>query len=198
MIIGNAAKPNGASPIDQLIGTTPMSSADGAPQRLGHEAQAFVAQLPPNRTLDAHYHGVDQFQVFIRGSGEMPGHSLSPGVVHYADAHRPYGPIVAGPHGLAFLTLRSWGDQGAFTMPDHRALLSAARSERPNRPTRNISFDLSASHGGYLVVVRGAAVIAGDTIRSPDVVFLAPGDTPAVEVGDTGAKLAYLQLPSPG
>lgn len=68
--------------------------------------------------LHPHYHQADQFQVFVSGSGRIGTHAVEAVTVHFASAFSPYGPIVAGPAGLEYLTLRRRFDPGAQWMPD--------------------------------------------------------------------------------
>jgi len=64
-----------------------------------------------------HFHMQNQFQVFIEGSGQFGKHPINPYVVHYAGAYTGYGPIIAGNHGLHYLTLRCSHDFGAKFLP---------------------------------------------------------------------------------
>lgn len=84
--------------------------------------QAFRIDLNANQVLDAHLHIVDQFQVFIAGSGRIGRDTAQILTVHYADHHTGYGPLVAGPQGLSYLTLRSKTDAGLVKLsrPDLR------------------------------------------------------------------------------
>lgn len=76
------------------------------------ELQAFRLDFNANQTLDAHFHIVDQFQVFVEGDGTIGRDSVGPIVVHYADHHTGYGPLVASPYGMTYFTLRSKTDAG--------------------------------------------------------------------------------------
>lgn len=76
------------------------------------ELQAFRLDFNANQTLDAHFHIVDQFQVFVEGDGTIGRDSVGPIVVHYADHHTAYGPLVASPYGMTCFTLRSKTDAG--------------------------------------------------------------------------------------
>jgi hypothetical protein len=79
----------------------------------------FLVEQQPNVSLRTHFHRENQFQLFVRGSGTIGRHSLGPVMVHYAGAYSGYGPIVAGPEGLAYFTLRSVYESGSLTMKDH-------------------------------------------------------------------------------
>ena len=105
---------------------------------------AHLVFQSPDSTVHAHYHQADQFQVFVAGSGRIGAHPVQPLTVHFAAAHSPYGPLVAGNDGLQYLTLRRSWDPGAQWMPEsapvlrqmparkHRALTSPTIA--PGRP----------------------------------------------------------------
>lgn len=76
------------------------------------DLQAFRLDFNSNQTLDAHFHIVDQFQVFVEGNGTIGRDTTAPIVVHYADHHTGYGPLVAGEYGMTYFTLRSKTDAG--------------------------------------------------------------------------------------
>src|ERR1700722_4811935 len=66
--------------------------------------QAFlVAKGPGVPILRGHFHPVDQFQVFVRGGGKFGGHEIQRWSAHYSDSLTPYGPIIPGEDGVAFL-----------------------------------------------------------------------------------------------
>src|SRR4051794_30692220 len=80
--------------------------------------QGFLLEIPtPQGVITPHFHRVDQFQVFVAGSGMIGKHPIAPVTVHYSDGYTPYGPIVAGPEGITFFNLRSSGDSGQHEMP---------------------------------------------------------------------------------
>jgi hypothetical protein len=86
-------------------------------------AQAYIVDLlTPHGVIEPHYHDVNQYQVVIRGEGRIGRHPLRPGAIHYVDHHTTYGPIVAGPEGIAYFTLRPQVAGGRFDMPESRAL----------------------------------------------------------------------------
>ena len=76
------------------------------------ELQAFRLDLNAHQKLDSHFHIVDQFQVFIAGSGSIGRDTVHVVTAHYADHHTGYGPLIAGAQGLSYLTLRSKTDAG--------------------------------------------------------------------------------------
>ena len=81
----------------------PRSSSGSAPG-----PQATMSDLNANEAIVPHFHGVTMFQLFIAGSGTIGsrGQVLEPLTVQFKDHHTAYGPVTAGPQGLAFVALR--------------------------------------------------------------------------------------------
>src|SRR5476649_941536 len=75
--------------------------------------QAFLVESEGERLARAHFHTVDQWQIFVGGNGKMGKHDVAPVTIHYANAFTPYGPLNPGPQGLAYMTLRPKYDPGA-------------------------------------------------------------------------------------
>lgn len=122
--------PGGAQThVSTYIGTNAMElAAQGKPQnhvadRTSTSPMAYLVEQSANSTVEPHFHQVDQFQIFIGGSGHIGTHSLDGVTVHYSGAHSPYGPIVAGPAGVQYVTLRRNWDPGAQWMPGAAAAL---------------------------------------------------------------------------
>jgi hypothetical protein len=91
----------------------------GVPVRTDEEVRdgplAFLVEMTPESVLPPHFHPVDQYQVFVSGSGLLGKHRAHGLAIHYADRHTAYGPIAAGPHGVAYFTLRARTDgRGMF------------------------------------------------------------------------------------
>lgn len=76
------------------------------------DLQAFRVDMSANMQLDSHFHIVDQFQIFIAGSGTIGRDNATMITAHYADHHTGYGPLIAGDQGMSYLTLRSKTDAG--------------------------------------------------------------------------------------
>jgi len=76
------------------------------------DLQAFRIDMSANMQLDGHFHIVDQFQIFVAGSGTIGRHDTAMVTAHYADHHTGYGPLIAGDQGMSYLTLRSKTDAG--------------------------------------------------------------------------------------
>lgn len=91
---------------------------------------AFLVHQQPYWILPTHYHLEEQFQVVVGGSGTLGRHPLEPISIHYASREAGYGPIVAGPTGLDYLTLRSVTNLGAFYLPEERAKMREGLSKR--------------------------------------------------------------------
>ena len=63
-------------------------------------------------------------------------------MIHYAKAHTAYGPIVAGPKGAHYMTLRNNWDSGAKIMPKNRDKLR--KIKRLHRMAENIVIPIAA------------------------------------------------------
>jgi hypothetical protein len=112
--------------------------------------QAHVAiQGATTDPIGTHFHGVDQFQVFVRGSGTVGRHPVVEGTAHYADRYTVYGPLCPGPAGMAYLTLRPAHDTGASFMPAARDKLADVLEASGRRASdrRNLTVDLHAPAG---------------------------------------------------
>ena len=81
----------------------------------------FLVEQAPNASLRTHFHKQNQFQLFVRGSGSIGPHRLEALTVHYAGAFSGYGPILSGPKGLDYFTLRSVFEEGSRTIKQHEA-----------------------------------------------------------------------------
>ncbi len=103
--------------------------------------EAFLIEMSANETLLPHYHAVDQFQVFVAGNGTLGKHSAAPLIVHYADHHTGYGPIVASPCGLSYFTFRPMTDPGAVYLnnPKYRELLAPSAKRHATSAPASLS-----------------------------------------------------------
>ena len=93
----------------------------------GIQAQGFLIEQDPHSTVLPHFHVQNQFQVIVAGGGRLGVHDVSPVSVHFAGAHTAYGPIVSGPEGVSYFTLRDGFDPGAKFMPGARKELERGR-----------------------------------------------------------------------
>jgi len=82
--------------------------------------QAFLVHQSPGWVLPTHYHLEDQFQVVTGGGGTLGNHAVGPITLHYSSREAGYGPLIAGPHGVDYLTLRAVTDPGAWYLPESR------------------------------------------------------------------------------
>jgi hypothetical protein len=111
-----------------LIGPTRAQLAGGwdavAPE-IKTGPQAFlVGRKDEGAMFKPHYHPVDQFQVVLGGGCRIKRQPLVPGSFHYADANTPYGPIVTGPDGLEFMTVREQLTNVRVRLPEGREGIS--------------------------------------------------------------------------
>src|SRR5690349_4353498 len=67
--------------------------------------QAFRITWGSGYISKAHFHEVDQFQIFTEGTAMLGKHPIGPVTLHYSDAYTPYGPIVVGQGPAIFYNL---------------------------------------------------------------------------------------------
>jgi hypothetical protein len=185
----------------------------------------LVDMVDPNSRIKPHFHGVDQFQLVVRGSGSLGKNAVRTGSFHYADAWQPYGPLTAGDEGLAYLTIRARHDSGAHYMPGG----GRHREGKPRRPhfvepvdvsspeTRTIvgptddrlrvarvwieigeqaTFTADPDSGGEIgVVLAGSLRHEGGVYGQWSCFSLAPGQRCQLEAGSDGADVLELQFP---
>jgi hypothetical protein len=93
----------------------------GEPRETIPGPQSFLVHHAPGSTIRAHFHPVDQFQIFFPGEGSwyksQPIESIS---LHYADAHVTYGPFGSGSEPFSFLTLRAISTAQTSYLPEDR------------------------------------------------------------------------------
>lgn len=143
--------------VSTYIGTNKMELlAQGkSPEDAAGGPMAYLVEQAPDATVDPHYHQVDQFQLFVGGSGHIGTHPLEAVTVHYAGPHSPYGPIVAGPQGVQYMTLRRAWDPGAQWMPG----AAPALREMPDR--KHVTFTSPPlQRAGDLTKLQGSDSIA--------------------------------------
>lgn len=85
---------------------------------------AFLVEQGPGLSIRTHFHLNSQWQVFVSGTGLLGRKPVKPFVVQYVAPQTGYGPIIAGPDGLQYMTLRPSPQSGALYLPDARALLN--------------------------------------------------------------------------
>lgn len=95
------------------------------------DPQAFLLEMSPHQKLVPHFHTVDQFQIFVGGSGTIGRNKPQTlaHTMHYADHHTGYGPILASAQGFSYFTLRPQTDAGAVEIdkPGYREQLKPSR-----------------------------------------------------------------------
>jgi len=187
----------------------------------------YVDMVDGHSRINPHFHGVDQFQLVVRGVGTLGKVPVEPGCFHYADAFQPYGPIEAGPDGLAYLTIRARHDTGAHYMPGSGHL----RAGRPRRTHFVAAVDVGerttatlagpypdglqarrvelhagaeetfeaarASDGVVGVVLDGAVTADGRTYGRWSCFALSAGARCRLAGADGGADVLALQFPVP-
>lgn len=155
------------------------------------DPQAFRLDLNAHQKLDSHFHVVDQFQVFIAGSGTIGRDEVRLVTVHYADHHTGYGPLVAGAQGLSYLTLRSKTDAGLvyLTTPGVREKLKPTkRRHRVSEPVA-LSIDPVLRNRTELGVDTVIAEQPGDDGMNVKVFRLGPSMTArSPEPGEGGGQ----------
>ena len=97
--------------------------------------QALLVEQSSNSVVPPHFHGIDQFQVVVNGSGMLGKHRVAPVCIHYANAYTGYGPINAGDDGIYYFTLRAQSEPGAFFLPEGQ------KFQKPNK-RRNLTADI--------------------------------------------------------
>lgn len=93
------------------------------------DLQAFRIDMSADMVLESHFHIVDQFQIFMAGSGTIGRDQANMITAHYADHHTGYGPLIAGAQGMSYLTLRPKTDAGLVKLsePDVRDRLKPTK-----------------------------------------------------------------------
>ena len=121
--------------------------------------QAFLVEQGANFDLPAHFHGQAQFQVVAAGSGYLGSHRIAPFAIHYTSARVPYGPLVAGPQGVWYFTLRAVTDEGAFRMPESRGEL--------RRGTKMTQFTVDPPPISTAAQMRARDAVVAETLIEP-------------------------------
>jgi hypothetical protein len=157
------------------LGTTRynMTAGDADPPPDALFPMAFLVEQDPGDVANAHFHQADQFQVVVAGEGTLGNHAVRPFCVHFAGAHTAYGPIHAGPDGLAYFTLRNGFDAGARYMM-RRENREALRSVRERRHREAVAGLLDVTGAGMVLAREpdGLAawqyrVEAGESVTGP-------------------------------
>jgi len=118
------------------------------------EPQVMLIEMSANENIVSHFHAVDQFQIFVAGSGSLGRHAAQPYTLQYVDHHTGYGPIIAGPQGLSYFVLRAKTDSGTVYLdrPGYREKL------QPSKKRNRLSKPMGLSTDPVLLS-SGAAVL---------------------------------------
>ena len=162
--------PSGAETfVSTYMGTNAMElAALGQPKnnfadRATTAPMAYLVEQSAGSTVEPHFHQVDQFQIFMGGSGHIGTHALQGVTVHYSGAHSPYGPIVAGSAGVQYMTLRRNWDPGAQWMPGAASTLR----EMPDRKhVAYTSQPMSPSNAAHINQLKSTVVTEVVTSQS--------------------------------
>lgn len=101
-----------------------------------------LIEQPAGFTLAPHFHGQNQFQLFIGGGGTIGASQLRPITVHYAGAFTGYGPLVAGPEGIQYFTIRPVCESGAYSITEDRdKLVKGPKRHATSQPVQPASTD---------------------------------------------------------
>ena len=118
-------------------------------------AQAFLVEQDANWVTPPHFHLEHQFQIVMAGEGSIGRHPVAPYTVHYAAPETGYGPIIAGPGGVSYMTLRVAGDTGAWYLhkPGSRERMrpGVKREQQHGAPASPIAPEHLASLGASVV-----------------------------------------------
>jgi hypothetical protein len=101
--------------------------------------QGFLVEVvPPPSTFRAHFHSIDQFQLFFPAEGawyqRQPIDSV---ILHYADAYATYGPFGTDTNPMSFYTLRPAASELTGYMP-------GSREKLPYRGRRNLHTEVGS------------------------------------------------------
>ena len=113
------------------------------------------------------------------GSGTLGPHNVGPGSVHYAGAFTGYGPLVAGPAGLSYFTIRAVYETGANFLPHARDKLKRGPKRHAQGPVHE---PLALESLGALHSIRRAQLIAPQddleafALQLPPFSQVAPGE----------------------
>ena len=130
---------------------------------------AFLIEQGPDSVVQSHFHHNDEFQVVVAGSGFIGRNPVAPVSVHYAGGYTGYGPVVAGPNGLSYFTLRPRYEAGALYLPDDRAAMKRGpkRHFRTSAITVRGETDRASAAAVETVVPLEADGIMVSTLRIP-------------------------------
>lgn len=127
--------------------------------------QVFLVEQSPLSRVHPHFHDENQFQVVIGGHGSIGRHAVSAFSVHYAQGQTGYGPVVAGPCGLSYLSIRADSQWLTHYLPDARGQMRPGARENRFAPRFDAIGDAllaELSAPGRETLLRGGRGQAGD------------------------------------
>jgi hypothetical protein len=193
----------------------------------GRSPTVFLIEQPAGASLATHFHLQNEFQVVVEGGGTLGRHTLDAPAVHYAGAYTGYGPLVAGPAGLKYFTIRAVFDTGALFMPQARERLvrgpkrhaELLLDEKASRPFERLLDDAGdaltvsrvvldggqrhavsadpSSDGLFVFVLSGAVRSAERTVSRWECVYCAPGEDALEFEGMPGEAADLLLMQMP-
>jgi hypothetical protein len=162
-------------------------NADGNPRRAGDASpMIYLVDQEPNSSIQTHFHQVDQFQIFVGGSGAMGRTPLAPISIHYTTGFTGYGPLKSGPDGLQYLTIRNRWDPGLRPLPEAQLERPAAGTYKMRQRTTDPMPPMAAEQLSALAETNLRLVLQVDT-ASAWVLALPPNarhDDPADRTAD--------------
>jgi hypothetical protein len=112
---------------DNQLGESAIEVSDFYGSALENQSgpQGFLVESPPGRVNGAHFHTVEQFQIYFASEGAWyQRHELTADVIHFTDPYTVYGPFGSyGPEPLRFFTLRARSSTETAFMPEDREKL---------------------------------------------------------------------------
>lgn len=167
----------------------PRRKSDIFVPKSDRDPQAYLLEHEAGNVIEPHFHTVDQFQVFVAGAGRLGRHEVTALTVHYTDAFSPYGPIVAGTAGVAFLTLRPRRDAGAHYMPGSRDKMERRAGRNVTHRPAHDPIAVARLGGGAATEILEAEHHDGLAMH---VVRLGPSATTSVANGGGGQYLVVV------
>jgi hypothetical protein len=163
----------------------------GRPDVAGPGPQIYVNTVDAGVELAAHFHKVDQFQVFFGTPGATFKRSeITPVMVHYTDAYSTYGPFrAAADRPLRYATIRAESSNFGGVMP-------GARAELIRRGRRSVSVPVEQATLADVPAPGGSSVV--DVIEqhadglAARLVLLGPGSERHLATQDRTAGRAWL------
>ena len=142
----------------EVFGSDIVSYSTTFTDRAAGEPQWILVEVPqPGHVLKPHYHASDQFQLVLDGAGRLGSHEINPVSLHYTNRYTGYGPIVAGPQGLAYYVLRPAFDPLGYGQYLHDPELRERAKRYPGRKRAFMSDGLPVLEAEALASYAGVA-----------------------------------------